>query len=74
MTFKKDSSYILKRKKTGGRASCLATLKGAVGLITAKASAMRVTIPLDLSSRPFIPLHAIGFCARHSFIVTPSFP
>ena len=30
------------------RASCFANLKGAVGLIMAKASAMRVTIPLDL--------------------------
>ena len=36
------------------RASCFANLKGAVGLIMTKASAMRVTIPLDLSSRSFI--------------------
>ena len=38
------------------RASRLANLKGSVGLILGKASAMRVTIPIDLSTRPFIPL------------------
>ena len=38
------------------RASCFANLKDAVGLIMAKASAMRISIPLDLSSRSFIPL------------------
>ena len=38
------------------RASRLANLKGSVGLILAKASAMRVTIPIDLSTRSFIPL------------------
>jgi hypothetical protein len=32
------------------RAACLANIKGAVGLILAKASAMRISIPLDLSS------------------------
>ncbi len=36
--------------------SCFANLKGAVGLIMTKASAIRISIPLDLSSRPFIPL------------------
>jgi hypothetical protein len=36
--------------------ACLANLKGSVGLILAKASAMRISIPLDLSSRPFILL------------------
>jgi hypothetical protein len=35
------------------RASRLANLKGSVGLILAKASTMRVTIPIDLSTRPF---------------------
>ena len=30
------------------RASCFANFKGAVGLIMAKASAMRISIPLDL--------------------------
>ena len=33
-----------------------ANIKGSVGLILAKASAMRISIPLDLSSRPFVPL------------------
>jgi hypothetical protein len=34
----------------------LANLKGSVDLILAKASPMRVTIPLDWSTRPLIPL------------------
>ena len=38
------------------RASRLSNLKGSVGLILVKASAMRVTIPIDLSTSPFIPL------------------
>ena len=38
------------------RGACLANIKGSVGLILAKASDMRISIPLDLSSRPFIPL------------------
>ena len=38
------------------RVACYANIKGSVGLILAKASAMRISIPLDLSSRPFIPL------------------
>ena len=38
------------------RTACNASIKGSVGLILAKASAMRISIPLDLSSRPFIPL------------------
>ena len=38
------------------RTSRLSNLKGSLRLILAKASAMRVTIPIDLSTRPFIPL------------------
>ncbi len=38
------------------RAVCLANIKGSVGLILAKESSMRISIPLDLSSRSFIPL------------------
>jgi hypothetical protein len=38
------------------RASRLANLEGSVGLILAKTSSMRVTIPIDLSTRSFIPL------------------
>jgi hypothetical protein len=34
------------------RAACLANIKGSVGLILAKASVMRISIPLDLSSGP----------------------
>jgi hypothetical protein len=38
------------------RAARYANIKGSVGLILAKASAMRISTPLDLLSRPFIPL------------------
>ena len=38
------------------RDACLANIKWSVGLFLAKASAMRISIPLDLSSRTFIPL------------------
>jgi hypothetical protein len=38
------------------RAARYANIKGSVGLILAKASAMRISIPLELSSRPFIHL------------------
>jgi hypothetical protein len=38
------------------RAACFANINGSVGLILAKTSSMRISIPLDLSSRPFIPL------------------
>jgi hypothetical protein len=38
------------------RAAPYVNIKGSVGLILAKASAMRISIPLDLSSRPLIPL------------------
>ena len=46
--------------KSSYRAACFANLKkkmkGADGLIMAKASATRISIPLDLSCRSFIPL------------------
>jgi hypothetical protein len=38
------------------RVARYANMKGSVGLILAEASGMRISIPLDLSSRPFIPL------------------
>ncbi len=38
------------------RAACYTNIKGSVGLILAKASTMRISIPLHLSSHPFIPL------------------
>jgi hypothetical protein len=43
------------------RAACLVNLKGSVGLILAKASVMRISIPLDLSTQA---LHHVSF---HSF-------
>ena len=38
------------------RASCFANLKGEVGLIMTTTSPMWISIPLDLSSRSYIPL------------------
>jgi hypothetical protein len=38
------------------RAASYANIKGSVGLILTKTSVMRISIPLDLSSRSFIPL------------------
>ena len=38
------------------RSACYANIKGSVGLILPKPSVMRISIPLDLSSRLFIPL------------------
>jgi hypothetical protein len=55
------------------RAACLANLKGSVGLILAKVSAMRISIPLDLSSRPFIPLPRFVRSRRHTPRLAPSF-
>ncbi len=37
------------------RVTCLTNIKGSVGLILSKTSDMWISIPLDLSSRPFIP-------------------
>ncbi len=39
------------------RDSRLSNFKGSVGLILSKTSPIRVTIPIDLSTRSFIPLH-----------------
>ena len=54
------------------RAARLATLKGTVGLILAKVSAMRVTIPIDLSTRPFIPLSRFFNSRRPGPLLNPS--
>ena len=54
------------------RASCFANLKGAVGLIMAKASAMRISIPLDLSSRPCVPLPCFIRSCRPTPLLDPS--
>ena len=54
------------------RAACYANIKGSVGLILAKASAMRISIPLDLSSRPFIPLPRFMRSRRAASLLAPS--
>ena len=54
-------------------ASCFANLKGAVGLIVAKkASDVRISIPLDLSSRSFIPLPRFIRSRRPTPLLAPS--
>ena len=54
------------------RAACLPNIKGSVGLILAKASAMSISIPLDLSSRPFIPLPRFIRSRRPTTLLAPS--
>ena len=54
------------------RAACYANIKGSVGLILAKASTMRISIPLDLSSRPFIPLPCFMRSRRTAPLLAPS--
>ncbi len=54
------------------RAVFYANIKGSVGLILAKASVMRISIPLDLSSRPFIPLPRFIFRRRPLPLLAPS--
>ena len=47
---------IFRRNQISFRSVCFTNLKGPVGLIMTKTSGMRISIPLDLSSRSFIPL------------------
>ena len=54
------------------RDSCFANLKGVVGLIMAKVSAMRISIPLDLSSRSSVPLPCFIRSCRPTPILAPS--
>jgi hypothetical protein len=54
------------------RAACLTNLKGSVGLILVKASDVRISIPLDLSSRPFIPLPEFIHSRRPTTLLVPS--
>ena len=54
------------------RASCWSNLKGSIGLMLAKASVMRVTIPLDLSTRSFIPLPRFIGTLNTTPLFTPS--
>jgi hypothetical protein len=54
------------------RVVCYVNIKGLVGLILTKASVMRISIPLDLSSRPFIPSPHFT-CLRHPLpLLVPS--
>jgi hypothetical protein len=54
------------------RSACYANIKGSVGLILGKASAMRISIPLDLSSRLFIPLPRFMRSRRAAPLLPPS--
>jgi hypothetical protein len=54
------------------RAACFPNIKGSVGLILAKVSGMRISIPLDLSSRPFIPLPRFMRSRRITPLLAPS--
>ena len=54
------------------RGACLANIKGSVGLILAKASVMRISIPLDLSSGPFIPPPSFIRSRRPTTLLVPS--
>ena len=54
------------------RAACLGNIKGEVGLILAKASVMRISIPFDLSSRPFIPPPRLIRSRRSTTLLTSS--
>ncbi len=47
-------------------------IKGSVGLILAKTSAMRISTPLDLASRPFIPLPCFICRGRPLPLLAPS--
>jgi hypothetical protein len=47
-------------------------VKGSVGLILTKGSVMRISIPLDLSSRSFIPLPCFIRSRRPLPLLTPS--
>jgi hypothetical protein len=51
---------------------CLVNNKGSVGLILVKASVMRISIPLDLSSKPFIPPPRLFPSRRSTTLLTPS--
>jgi hypothetical protein len=54
------------------RPSRLVNLKGSVGLILVKASPIRVTIPIDLSTRHYIPLQRVLNSRRVSPLLNQS--
>jgi len=52
--------------------ACLANIKGSVGLILVKDSVIRISIPHDLSSRPFIPPPCFIRSRRVTPLLAPS--
>ncbi len=55
------------------RTACYVNIKGSIGLILTKASDMEISIPLDLSSRPFIPPPRFMRSRRPVLLLAPSF-
>jgi hypothetical protein len=54
------------------RAACYANIKGSVGLILTKTSVVRISIPLDLSSRSFTPPPCFMRSKRAAPLLPPS--
>jgi hypothetical protein len=54
------------------RGVCFTNIKGSVGLILDKTWAIRIPIPLDLSSRSFIPLSCFMCPRRVTPLLAPS--
>jgi hypothetical protein len=54
------------------RTVCLTNIKGSVGLILTKVSVMRISIRLDLSFRPFIPLPCFIRSRHPTTLLAPS--
>ena len=55
-------------------ALCFTNLKGVVGLIMTKSSDIRISTPLDLSSRSFVPLPCFNrSCRPTPFLDLPSY-
>ena len=54
------------------RVDCFTNIQGSVGLILAKGSAMRISIPLDWSSRSSIPLPCFIHSKRPTTLLVPS--
>ena len=52
--------------------SCFVNLKGVVGLIMAKSSAMRISMPLGLSSQSCVPLPRFIRSRRPTPLLAPS--
>ncbi len=54
------------------RAACYVNIKGSMGLILAKDSDMKISIPLDLSSRHFIPIPCFIRSRHPTTLLAPS--